>query len=112
MRLKAILLIPRKGGILRLCEAEPVIVVGSSWEGFKAREIPSVRPTPNGWAVAVVMEHSPIDEKAGCMLWFPKAWQIEDIEKAMDRSDYLTAEVLGRGWGRGPRPYLPLWTFM
>jgi len=112
MRLKAILLIPRKGGILRLCEAEPVIVVGSSWEGFKAREIPSVRPTPDGWAVAVVMEPSPIDEKAGTPLWFPKAWQIEDIEKAMDRSDKFTADLIGRGWSKGPRPYQPLWAWM
>jgi len=109
---KAILLIPRKGGILRLCEAEPVIVVGSSWEGFKAREISAFRPTPDGWAVAVVFQGSPIDEKAGCNLWFPQAGEIQDILKAMDRSDYLTAEVLGRGWARGPRPYLPLWTLM
>ncbi|RLG96196.1 hypothetical protein DRO29_05100 [Candidatus Bathyarchaeota archaeon] len=111
MRLKAILLIPRREGILRLSQAETVIAIGS-WEGFKAREISAFRPTPDGWAVAVVFQGSPIDEKAGCNLWFPQAGEIQDILKAMDRSDYLTAEVLGRGWSRGPRPYLPLWTLM
>ncbi len=111
MRLKAIVLIPRRDGVLRLSEAENVIALGS-WEGFKADMVPSVRSSPNGYAVAVVMEHSPIDGAAGCNLWFPKAWQLEELLKAMNRSDELTHMMLGHGWLRGPRPYIRLEDFI
>ena len=111
MRLKAIVLIPRRDGVLRLSEAEAVIALGG-WSGFKVDKVPSVRPTMNGYAVAVVMEHSLIDEASGCNLWFPKAWELEFLMKAMDRSDRLTHEMLGHGWLKGPRPYIRLEDFI
>jgi len=111
MRLKAIVLIPRRDSVLRPSEAEAVIALGG-WSGFKVDAVPSVRPTMNGWAVAVVMEHSPIDEASGCSLWFPKAWHIEELLKAMQRSDELTHELLGHGWLKGPRPYIRLEDFI
>ena len=111
MRLKAILLIPRRNGILRLSEAEKIITIGS-WSGFKAAEVKSTRPTPDGVAVGVVMDHSPIDDLAGAFLWFPKAWQLEMILDALDRSDQLTHRMIGHGWNRGPRPYIRLEDFI
>ena len=107
LRLKAIVLIPRRDGILRLSEAQRVIVLGD-WEGFRADSVPSVRSSPNGWAVGVVMDHSPIDDLAGAFLWFPKDWELQEILKAMDQSDRLTEKILGRGWIKGPRPYVKL----
>ena len=111
MRLKAIVLIPRRDGILCLSEAENMIALGS-WEGFKVDAVPSVRPTMNGYAVGVVMESSPIDEAAGVPLWFPKAWHLEEILKALQRSDELTHELIGHGWMKGPRPYIRLEDFI
>ena len=111
LRLKAILLIPRRDGILRLSEAQRVIVLGD-WEGFRADSVPSVRSSPNGWAVGVVMDHSPIDDLAGAFLWFPKAWQLEMILDALDRSDQLTHQMLNHGWSRGPRPYVRVEDFI
>ena len=111
MRLQAIVLIPRKEGILRLSEAENIIAL-EGWGGFKADAVPSVRPTMNGWAVAVVMEQSPIDMAAGCNLWFPKAWELEELLKALQRSDELTHQMLGHGWIKGPRPYIRLEDFI
>ena len=93
-----------------MSEAEAVIALGG-WEGFKVDSVPSVRSSPNGWAVAVVMEQSPIDEAAGAFLWFPRAWELEDLLKAMDRSDRLTHRMLGHGWLKGPRPYIRLEDF-
>jgi hypothetical protein len=111
LRLKAIVLIPRRDGVLRLCEAERIIVLGG-WRGFEAEAVPSVRSSPNGWAVAVVMEQSPIDEASGADLWFPKAWELDEILKALQRSDRLTHRMLGHGWIRGPRPYIRLEDFI
>jgi len=104
-------LIPRRDGILRLSEAEAVIAL-EGWSGFKVDMVPSVRSTPNGWAVGVIMEPSLIDDAAGSPLWFPKAWQLEMILKAMNRSDELTHQLLGHGWLRGPRPYIRLEDFI
>jgi len=106
MRLQAIVLIPRRDGVLRLSEALNVIAL-EGWKGFKVNAVPSVRSSPNGWAVGVVMEHSPIDKAAAADLWFPKAWELEEILKAMQRSDELTHQLLGHGWLKGPRPYIP-----
>ena len=108
--MKAIVLIPRRDGVLRLSEAEAVIALGG-WSGFKVDAVPSVRTSPNGWAVGVVMEHSLIDEASGCSLWFPKACELEFLMKAMDRSDRLTHELLSHGWMKGPRPYIRLEDF-
>ena len=111
MRLKAIVLIPRRNGILRLSEAEKIITIGS-WSGFKAAEVRSTRSSPNGWAVGVVMTSSPIDDLAGCNLWFPKAWEIDLIVETMNRSDRFTHDMIGRGWFRGPRPYIRVEDFI
>ena len=82
------------------------------WEGFRADSVRSVRSSPNGWAVGVVMTSSPIDDLAGVSLWFPKAWQLEMILDALDRSDELTHKMIGHGWFRGPRPYIRLEDFI
>jgi len=111
LRLKAIVLIPRRDGILRLSEAEKIIVFGD-WEGFRVDSVPSVRSAPNGWAVGVVMRRSPIDDLIGAFLWFPKACDIDLITEAMNRSDRLTHDMLGHGWSRGPRPYIRLEDFI
>ena len=111
MRLKAIVLIPRRDGILRLSEAEKIITIGS-WSGFKAAEVRSTRSSPNGWAVGAVMDHSPIDDLAGAFLWFPKTWEIDLITEAMNRSDELTHQMLGHGWSKGPRPYIRVEDFI
>ena len=111
MRLKAIVLIPRRDGVLRLSEAESIIAL-EGWNGFRADMVPSVRPTMNGYAVGVVLEHSPIDDEAGACLWFPKAWQLEELLKALQRSDELTHMMLSHGWLRGPRPYIRLEDFI
>jgi len=102
---------PRRDGILRLSEAEDIIAL-EGWNGFKADIVPSVRSSPNGWAVGVIMEPSPIDMAAGAPLWFPKAWQLEELLKALQRSDILTHELLGHGWLKGPRPYIRLEDFI
>ena len=88
-----------------------MIVLGD-WEGFRADSVPSVRSSPNGWAVGIVFSPSPIDDLVGCNLWFPSAFQLEMIQDALDRSDQLTHDMIGRGWFRGPRPYIRLEDFI
>jgi len=92
MRLQSIELIERRNGFF--C--------------FRDRLIPSVRPG-DGVGVAVFFNPSPVDQDFAEVLgwqpylWFPSAKQIEDILKAMDRSDEQTFQMLRTEW-EGPRP--------
>ena len=65
-----------------------------------------------GFAVMVFLEDSPIDLDFKAKVWVPRARELQRIKEALDKSDRLTHELLGRGWGYGDRPYLKVADFL
>ena len=110
MRLWAIVIIPRKDRVFLLDET--IIIRSWGFERFRVKRAPSTRKAPNGYGVAMILQPSPIDEVLGYPTLFIKADELEDLIKAMDRSDDLTHKMIGHGWTRGPRPYLYLYEMM
>ena len=94
MRIKKIGLILRKDGFFH----------------YEGREIKAVYPE-QGYGVMVFLEPSQIDKDFDANVWVPSAKELDQIRKALDKSDELTHELLGRGWG-GARPYYKLEDFM
>jgi len=74
------------------------------------RRIPAVRPG-QGYGVMVLLEPSQIDTDFGTYIWVPSQDEIEQIQRALKKSDELTHELRGRGWA-GRRPYWRVEDFM
>jgi len=74
------------------------------------RRIPAVRPG-EGWGVMVELEPSDIDQDFGFPVWVPSQDEIDEILRALKKSDELTHELRGRGWA-GRRPYWRVEDFM
>jgi len=94
MRIIEIAIIPRKDGFFH-------------WNG---KLIKAVYPN-EGYGVMVFLESSPIDKDFEVSVWVPSVEELGDIQRALDRSDKLTHELLGHGWN-GKRPYWRLEDFM
>ena len=94
MRVKEILVVLRKDGFFH----------------YQDRRIPAVRPG-DGYGVMVILEPSQIDTDFGTYVWVPSQDELEQIQKALRKSDELTHELLGRGWA-GIRPFWKLEDFM
>lgn len=84
---------------------------------FRDRKIQAVR-VGNGFGALVTFEMSQIDHDFKEALhsnevgvWVPSAEELEQIKQALDKSDRLTHDLLGRGWN-GKRPYWKLEDFM
>jgi len=87
MKIKNIVLVRRENGVFH----------------FKGKKIPAVRQG-NGWGVAVLLEPSQVDKDFGCPILFLSEDDRKTIETLFNRSDEMTFEMLGRGWG-GRRPF-------
>ena len=67
---------------------------------------------PNeGYCVMVFLDPSPIDKDFEAYVWVPSVEDLKAIQKALDKSDNLTHDLLGRGWN-GKRPYWKLHDFI
>lgn len=64
-----------------------------------------------GYAVMLFLVSSPIDKDFGSCVWIPSVEDLDKIKAALDKSDDLTHDLLGHGWG-GKRPYWKLYEFM
>ena len=126
MRLKAVVIILRKDGYFRLADA----IIHRSWgfRGFPYEKVKAYyrkdKPV-DGYGVACIFELSSADidffpegwvtedlyRKGRYLIWFPKEEETKAIQEALNRSDYLTEKLLGRGWG-GRRPFYMLHHFM
>jgi len=82
--------------------------------GFPFQRVPAYyrrnNPCP-GYAVALVLKPSQADRDFGVPILFLSADELEVIQRALDKSDELTHQLLGRGWG-GKRPFWKLEDFM
>ena len=94
MKIREIVLVLRKDGFFH----------------YKGRRIQAARPG-EGWGVMVILEPSQIDVDFGCRVWVPSADELEQIRKALDKSDELTHRLLGHGWG-GKQTFFKLYEFM
>ena len=94
MRVKKIAIVLRKDGFFL----------------YNDRKIQAVRPG-QGYGVMVILEPSQIDEDFGVPVWVPSQEELEQIRRALKRSNELTHELRGRGWG-GRRPYWRVEDFM
>lgn len=77
---------------------------------FNGHKIKAVYPG-EGYGVMVFLESSEIDKDFEAYVWVPSAEELDQIKRALDKSDDLTHELLGRGWN-GPRPFWKLEDFM
>ena len=83
-------------------------------EGFfhyKNSKIRSYYPG-KGYAVMCFLDHSPIDKDFKTNVWVPSAQDLQNIKLALEKSDRLTHQLLGKGWDYGVRPYLQLGDFL
>lgn len=94
MRVKKIALVLRKDGVFQ----------------YEGREIRAAR-SGSGYAVILFLEPSPVDKEFQAFVWIPSADELEQIQKALNKSDELTHDLLGHGWG-GKRPFYKLYEFM
>jgi len=94
VRVKRILIVLRKDGFFY----------------YEGQRIPAVRPG-QGYGVMVLLEPSQIDTDFGTYIWVPSQDEIEQILRALKKSDELTHELKGRGWA-GRRPYWRVEDFM
>jgi len=101
----------RKDGFHHTGEA----IIYRSYGGFKGFPYPRVpsayRNSCPGYSVALVLRPSKADKDFGVPILFLSADELEVIQRALDKSDELTHQLLGRGWG-GKRPYWKLEDFM
>ena len=81
-------------------------------DGFFHTEVKKVKAwyPGNGYVVMVFFENSPIDKDFEENVWVPKVDELSRIAYLMDKSDYKTFEMLGRGWD-GIRPFHKLEEF-
>ena len=77
---------------------------------FRGYKIPAVRPG-TGVGVGAVFKPSALDEDfrnalgPEAYLWCPSAKELENIMKALDKSDSMTFDILKTSWeGVRPRP--------
>jgi hypothetical protein len=105
---KAIVLIPRKGGFFLLDQAVVFKRYGA-FVGFKPRRV-RAEHVGDGVGVALVLgAPSHVDGDFGEFTVFFNWTHIEDLMKALEESDALTAKLTGkREWG-GKRPYTSTW---
>jgi len=94
VRVKKIVVVLRQGGFFH----------------YDHHRIPAVRPG-EGYGVLVILEPSQIDTDFGTYVWVPSQNEIEQILRALKKSDELTHELRGRGWA-GRRPYWRVEDFM
>jgi len=109
VRLRAVVIVLRKNGYFHTGQA----ITFRSYDGFTGfpyQRVPAVR-RGNGWGVALVLRPSQVDRDFGVPVLFLEADEIEVIQKALDKSDELTHQLLGRGWG-GKRPFWKVEDFM
>lgn len=112
MRLNAVVIILRKNQVFQTGEAT-IYRHYSSFPGFAMPTVPAYyrkRDPIDGYAVAMILQSSPADQDFGVPILFVSADEIQAIMEALDRSDELTEELLGRGWA-GKRPYQKLHHF-
>ena len=94
MRRISIELIPRINGFFR----------------FRGKLIPSVRKASDGIAVAVFFTPSQLDQDFAEVLgfqpylWFPSVRELEEINRALNKSDEQTFKMLRTEW-EGIRPH-------
>lgn len=94
MRIREVAIILRKDGFFHLQD----------------RKVRAVYPNA-GYGVMVFLDPSPIDKDFEAYVWVPSVEDLEKIRAALDKSDNLTHELLGRGWN-GVRPFWKLQDFM
>lgn len=94
MRVREIAIVLRKDGFFH-------------WNGQRVK---AVYPR-EGYVVMVFLEPSPIDEDFATYIWVPSAEELREIKRKLDKSDDLTHNLLGHGWG-GKRPFWKLYEFM
>jgi hypothetical protein len=94
MRIRKITIVLRKDGFFH-------------WSG---RLIKAVYPR-EGYVVMVFLEPSPIDDDFATYIWVPSVEELREIKRKLDKSDDLTHNLLGHGWG-GKRPFWKLYEFM
>jgi hypothetical protein len=78
---------------------------------FRGRQIKAYYPR-RGYAVMLFLEDSPIDRDFEAYVWVPSVKDLQNIKKALEKSDRLTHQLLGRGWNYGIRPYLQVGDFL
>jgi hypothetical protein len=105
VRLKAILLIPRVNGFFDL---KNVVVYRSyGFKGFPVDKVKAYYREKNqcdAYAVALVLQNSPVDTDFQLNTFFLAEDSVEKIREAFDQSDRLTEQLLKRPWG-GVRPF-------
>lgn len=77
-----------------------------SFSGFPVKEVPAYYRKNDevpGYSVGLVLQQSPADADFGVPILFLREEDIRVIDKALDKSDQLTFQLLGREWG-GKRP--------
>jgi len=74
------------------------------------RKVKAIYPK-EGYGVMVFLEPSSIDKDFEANVWVPSAEELEQIKKALDKSDDLTHKLLGHGW-EGKRPFWKLEDFV
>lgn len=94
MRIREVAIVLRKDGFFHL----------------QNRKVKAVYPK-DGYGVMIFLEPSPIDKDFEAYVWVPSMEDLEKIKAALDKSDDLTHELLGRGWN-GARPFWKLQDFM
>jgi len=102
-------IIPRIQGYFRLKEA----IVHRSWgfRGFNVEQVQAAYRKNNpcdGYGVALVLQSSQVDLDFKVPTLFLREDELRSIREAMRESDRLTERILGRGWSKGPRPYVML----
>jgi len=113
MRLKAIVIIPRRDGWFELRDA--VAFRSYGFKGFPVDRVQAAyrRDNPiDGYGVALILEPSPADVDFGVPIFFLAEDHVEKVHQAFKVSDELTHKILGRGWTHGPRPFLKVEDFI
>ena len=112
MRLKGIVIIPRKDQVFRT--AETIVVKTKGFRGFAMDQVPAYYRKENpvdGYAVALILDPSPADVDFQVPILFLGEIELRIIKEALDRSDDLTHKLLGRGWN-GSRPFYKVEDFI
>ena len=109
MKLKAVVIILRKNGFFHTGEA----IIYRKYGGLPKLKGPKVEAVRKGegYGVALLFEPSQVDVDFGVLTLFICADEIQAITEALDKSDELTEQLLGRGW-LGKRPFQRLHHFM
>jgi len=113
VKLAAVVIILRKNQAFDTGNA----IIHRSFGGFTQFPLPAVpaayrsnKPV-DGYGVALILQASQADVDFGVPTLFLTADDVDIIKEAFDKSDKLTHDLLGRGWG-GRRPYAEIQDFM